>query len=57
MDELHDIDSSLILCSSNDIARVMLYMDKRFNSCTNKTILTTTIKYIKNTQRFDQPLF
>ena len=56
MDELRDIDGSLISCSS-DILRVMLYRDKRFNSCTNKRILTTTIKYIKNTQRFGQPSF
>ena len=57
MNELHDIDSSLVSRSSNDIFRVILYSDKRFNPCTNKIILTATIKYIKITQRSAQSLF
>ena len=57
MNELCDIDSLLVSRSSIDILRVILYGDKRFNPCANKRMLTATIKYIKNTQRFDQPLF
>ena len=54
---LRDTDSSLVSHSSNDILGVILNGDKRFNPCTNKRILTTIIKYFKNTQRFDQALF
>ena len=57
MSELRDIDSSLVSRNSSDILSIILYGDKRYNPCTNKIMLTTTIKYIKNTQRFDQPLF
>ena len=56
MNELRDTDSSLVPRSSNDILRVILYGDERFNSCTNKKIPTATIKYIENTQIFDQLL-
>ena len=56
MNELRDTDSSLVPRSSNDILRVTLYGDERFNSCTNKKIPTATIKYIENTQIFDQLL-
>ena len=31
----------------NDILKVILYRDKRFNPCTNKRVLSATIKYIK----------
>ena len=58
MNELHDIDgSSLASHKSNNILRAILYRDKRFNPCLNKTILTATIKYVKNTERLDQSLF
>ena len=53
MNELRDIDSSLVSPSPNDIRMVKMYGDKRFNPCTNKRIPTATIKCIKNTQRFD----
>ena len=55
--ELRDTDISLVSRSFDDILRVILYGYKRSNPCTNKKILTATIKYIKNTQKFNQPLF
>ena len=57
MKELCDTDGSLVFHSFNDTLSVILYGDKSLNPCTNKRILTPTIKYTTNTQRFDQPLF
>ena len=56
MNESRYVDISLVSCSSNDIHRIMLHGDKRFNPSTNKRALTTTFKQIENTQKYDQPL-
>ena len=53
MNALRDIDSSLVLRSSNDILKVILYRDKRFSPCMNKRIIIATIKYKQNSQRFE----
>ena len=36
---------------------MVLYGNKNFDNNINRSILTITIKFIKNTERFDQPLF
>ena len=56
MKELCDTDGSLVFHSFNDTLSVYC-TGTSLNPCTNKRILTPTIKYTTNTQRFDQPLF
>ena len=55
--DLRDVDGPLVLGCCNDIPRVILYGEQRFNPCTYKRILTATIISITNTQTFVQPSF
>ena len=43
--------------NESDLLHVMLYGSKKFDNNMNMSILTATIKFIKDTGRFDQPLF
>ena len=44
--------------NENDQLHVIMYGNKNVENKTNVSILlTTTIKFIKNSERFDQPLF
>ena len=43
--------------NENDFLHVMLYGNKNFENNRNIGILTATIKFIKDSGRFDQPLF
>ena len=43
--------------NESDVLHVMLYRSKKFDNNMNISILTATIKFIKDTERFDQPLF
>ena len=42
--------------SENDLLHVIMYVNKNFGNNMNIRILTTTIKYIKDSERFDQPI-
>ena len=41
----------------SDLLHVIMYGSKNFDNNMNISILTATIKFIKDTERFDQPLF
>ena len=43
--------------NENDLLHVILYGNKNFSNNMNMSILTETIKFIKDSKRFDQPLF
>ena len=43
--------------NESDLHHVMLYGNKNFDNSMNISILTATIKFIKDSERFDQPLF
>ena len=43
--------------NESDLLHLMLYGSKKFDNNMNISILTATIKFIKDTERFDQPLF
>ena len=43
--------------NESDLFHVMLYRSKDFDNNMNISILTGTIKFIKDKERFDQPLF
>ena len=57
MTDLKNINDALMSLNESDILHVMLYGSKKFDNNMNISILTATIKFIKDTERYDQPLF
>ena len=57
MTDLKNINDAIMSLNENDLLHVMLYGSKDFDNNTNIGILSATIKFIKDTERFDQPLF
>ena len=57
MNELSSLNSGIISIRPSALLEVILYGDKMLNDNSNQHILAATINYIKNTQRFEQPLF
>ena len=57
MNELSSINSGIISLRPSALLEVILYGDKMLSDNSNQQILTATINYIKNTQRFDSPYF
>ena len=57
MNELSSINSGIISLRPSALLEVILYGDKMLSDNSNQQILTATINYIKNTQRFEQSLF
>ena len=57
MNDLNNINTAIASLNTNDLLRVILYGDESFNKETNCKILTTSIKFIKETQRFEKSLF
>ena len=43
--------------NDSDLLQVRLYGSKNFDHNMHISILTAAIKFIKDTERFDQPLF
>ena len=57
MDELRSINSGTISLRPSALLEVILYGDKMLGDNSHQQILTATLNYIKNTQRFEQSLF
>ena len=57
MNYLNNITTAIASLNPNDLLRVILYGDKSFNKETNYKILTASIKFVKDTQRFEKPFF
>ena len=57
MNKLSSVNSGIISLRPSALLEVILYGDKMLNYSSNQQILTATINYIKNTQRFEQSLF
>ena len=57
MNDLKNINDAIMSLNESDLLHVMLYGSKNFDNNMNISILTATIKFIKDTERFDQPLF
>ena len=57
MNDLNNINTAIASLNPNDLLRVILHGDKSFKKETNCKILTASIKFIKDTQRFDKSLF
>ena len=57
MTDLKNINDAIMSLNESDLLHVMLYGSKKFDNSMNISILTATIKFIKDTGRLDQPLF
>ena len=57
MNNLKNINTAIGSSNSNDFLRVILYGDESFNKETNCKILAASIKFIKDTKRFEKSLF
>ena len=57
MTDLTNINDAIMFLNESDLIHVILYGNKNFDSNMNISIITATIKFIKESERFDQPLF
>ena len=57
MSDLENINDAIMSLNESDLLHVILCGNKNFENNINISILTATIKFIKDTERFDQPLF
>ena len=57
MSDFKNINDAIMSLNESDLLHVILYWNKNFDNNMNMSILTATIKIIKDSERFDQPLF
>ena len=57
MTNLKNINDVIMSLNESDLLHIMLYGSKKFDNNINVSMLTATIKFIKDTGRFDQPHF
>ena len=57
MTDLKNVNDANMSLNESDLHHVMLYRSKNFDNNMKISILTATIKFIKDTERFDQLLF
>ena len=57
MSDLDALDSSISLLDDDNLVVLMLYGDKKYNLMINQKILQATIKFLKDSARFDGALF
>ena len=52
-----NIDSDLPTLRNENLTNILLYGNQKYYDKTNQVILMHVIRYIKDSQRFDKPLF
>lgn len=57
MTELKSINGCFMFLYENDLLHVVIYGNNNFDENMNISILTAIIKFIKDSNKFDQPLF
>ena len=57
MNDLRNIDSDLPALRDENLTIILLYGNRIYDGKTNQRILMHVIRYIKDSQRFDEPLF
>ena len=55
-DDLNSINSEILKMCENEIVQVLLFGDKRFSKDMNFRIVTSSIRFIKDSKRFDESL-
>ena len=53
-DDLNSINSEILKMSQNEIVRVLLFGNKRFSKHMNFRIITSSIRFVKDSKRFDE---
>ena len=54
---MYTVDSSLTNYPDEKLLNTLLYGSEYFSVKTNQSILMSTIKFLKSSERFDDPLF
>ena len=57
MNDLRNIDSDFPTLRDENLLNILLYSNQKYDNKTNQIILMHVIQYIKDSQRFDEPLF
>ena len=57
MNELRNIDSDLPTLRDQNLTNILLYGNQIYDDKTSQIILIHVIRYIKDSQIFDEPLF
>ena len=57
MNDLRNIDSDLPTLRNEDLTNILLYGNQIYEDKTYQIILMHAIRYTKDSQRFDEPLF
>ena len=57
MNNLRNIDSDLPTLRNENLTNILLYCNQIYDDKTNQIILMHIIRYTKDSQRFDKPLF
>ena len=57
MKDLRNIDSNLPTLKDENLINILLCGNQKYDDKTNQIILMHVIRYIKDSQRFDEPLF
>ena len=57
MTELKNINDAIMSLNENDLLHVILSGNTNFDNNVNRSVLTATIIFIKDSKRFDQALF
>ena len=52
-----EIEPNLIFLNENDFIKTLLFGNPAFSSEINKSIIKCTLRYLKNSTRFDGELF
>ena len=55
--DISTVDSSLTNYPDEKLLNILLYGSEYFSVKTNQSILKSTIKFLKSSERFDDPLF
>ena len=57
MIDLRNIDSDLPILRDENLTIILLYDDQKYDGKTNQIVLMHVIRYIKDSQKFDEPFF
>ena len=57
LDDIYTVHSSLTNYPDEKLLNILLYGSEYFSVKTNQSILKSTIKFLKSSERFDDPLF
>ena len=57
MTDFKNINDAIMSLNESDLLHLMLHGSKNFDNNMNTSIVTTTIKFIKHNETFDQPLY